>query len=602
MRTRRLAIALTTLAACSGFGTAAAQLEPRIVNGLNTADYPAVGVLLGSSNFDTASLRCTGTLIGCETFLTAGHCVEGDLDPTHYGVFLQHAGFFTVASVALHPDYGFPVADLAVLKLAVPVTGFGGMPLNTTVDPVPDTTGTIVGFGRTGGSNYDYGVKRHGKVVTTACSGDISDTTSVCWDFLSPLGDPGDNSNTCNGDSGGPLFIDFGAGLTLAGVTSGGSGANCLPVDNSFDADVYYYAAWIAGEAGADLGASVCGATPQIGDAETSVYAGDGTLSSGNPQGVHAFTVPAGTVELRVTMNGSEAGSNDFDLYVKAGSAPTTLNFDCKADGINQYGACAFANPAPGTWYAMINRYAGSGEYQVTAVSFGVDCTNPGSDGLPCSDGNQCTGPDACLGGACVGAALGDGAACEDGDLCTQGDTCLSGSCTSGAAPATACTDPFTPGLSFLYLKDHPTDDGRDKLVWRWRQGSATDIADFGNPLVDTDYALCVYDANGGTPELTIRRIISGGSNWIALANGYRYKDRKRARDGIGRIRLAAGLDGTAYIRVKGKGPNLEMIGLPLLQQGTVRVQLLNDLGKCWEAEYSTSVVNDDERFKALAD
>src|SRR5262249_31757457 len=60
---------------------------------------------------------------GCETFLTAGHCLNGstagtvDTNAAHYMVFLQHGGFFGVASVAADPSFNFPTADVAVVKL-----------------------------------------------------------------------------------------------------------------------------------------------------------------------------------------------------------------------------------------------------------------------------------------------------------------------------------------------------------------------------------------------------------------------------------------------------------------------------------------------------
>src|SRR5439155_6360219 len=102
---RRAELAVAVVLALSLARPVPAQIypRPRIVNGVLGADYPTVGALLDSSNFDSASMICSGTLIGCQTFLTAGHCVEGNLDPLHYSVFLQHAGFFAVAGVSLHP-------------------------------------------------------------------------------------------------------------------------------------------------------------------------------------------------------------------------------------------------------------------------------------------------------------------------------------------------------------------------------------------------------------------------------------------------------------------------------------------------------------------
>lgn len=46
----------------------------KIVNGVALSGFPSVGLLL---NGPSPSV-CTGTLIGCSTFLTAAHCVVGD--------------------------------------------------------------------------------------------------------------------------------------------------------------------------------------------------------------------------------------------------------------------------------------------------------------------------------------------------------------------------------------------------------------------------------------------------------------------------------------------------------------------------------------------
>jgi hypothetical protein len=305
---------------------------PRIVNGIETRDYPTTGALMYGSNPDMASLLCSGTLIGCQTFLTAGHCVEDDADPAHYFVFLQHAGIFAVSSVTSRPDYSFPEGDVAVIKLSVPETGISPTPINTHESPPPGTAGIIVGFGRAGGADFDYGLKRYGSVTTATCINGISDVTSVCWNFESPLGPPGTDSNTCNGDSGGPLLIDFGTGDTLAGITSGGISDNCLPADASFDANVFHYRTWIEAEGGADLGNSTCGSIPQVGDSKTNVVALSGELDGTNAEEIHAVAVADGTTLLRIAMNAVDDRVADFDLYVKAGSSPTPADFDCKAD------------------------------------------------------------------------------------------------------------------------------------------------------------------------------------------------------------------------------------------------------------------------------
>lgn len=611
----------------------AQPIRPRIVNGIVTSDFPTTGALLSGSNPLTADTRCTGTLIGCETFLTAAHCVcdtDGvdctglnPPDPSGLTVYLQHAGFFTVTSIALRSDYDFPIADVAVLKLGTPITGIAPTPLDTT-GAGTGMSGTIAGFGRTGGSNSDYGIKRSGQVVTAACGESASDTTSICWEFSDPLGPPGTDSNTCNGDSGGPLFIDYGSGLRVAGVTSGGDSSNCLPTDNSYDARVSFYASWIQSEGGADLSNTTCGSGPQVGDAATTVDAFDGQLNGITTQALYPITVAAGTTNLRIALNGEDRSSIDFDLYAKQGAPPTTGDHDCAAADVGQYGYCEFNAPSPGTWYVLVDRFAGSGTYQLTVTSFGTDCSLPGQTGNPCDDGNECTTDDSCQAGSCAGTTLGDGSpcddgeqctsescqsgvctatpltgnACDDGSACTQLDTCQAGTCVSGAAPAPVCKQSLIAGKSSLLMKDKLS--GKDKLVWRWTRGASTDIGDFGDPTATTDFAFCLYDESNITPQLVMERMVPAGPSWTANNTGFKYKDPEATSAGFTKAILKSGDDLAAKIIVKGKGDGLGLSSVPVDQLSSVRVQLVTATG-CWEAHY-TSAGNDPGTFKAKSD
>lgn len=591
-----------TLSASAGF-----RFTPEIVNGVMTAQYPTTGALLDGSNFSTASMICSGTLIGCQTFLTAGHCVAGNLNPSSYSVFLQHAGFFGVASVTLHPDFNFPVGDVAVIKLSTPVNGIAPTPIDTEAAPAAGSAGVIVGFGRSGGgsANVDYGLKRAGDVTLASCANGISNSTSVCWDFTSPLGPPGSNSDTCNGDSGGPLFVDFGAGMVLAGTTSGGTSSTCLPTDHSYDANVFFYHPWIQTQGGADLNNAACGTFPPVGQPGTSVVTASGQLSSTIPQTTQTFQVPAGTSQLRVAMNAIDDGSSDFDLYVKYGSPPTTTDFDCKADGSGQYGFCQFDTPAPGTWYALVNRFAGSGTYQLVGTTFGSDCSGPSSDGQPCDDNNTCTQNDTCQSGTCVGTPVTDGTSCDDGNVCTQPDTCRAGVCTGGNSPLAGCLESVVPGRGLLQLQDRNLKQ-QDTLAWKWTNGAATSLADFGNPLTSTNYNLCLFDQSGGTNRVVMAAQLPAGGTcgngpcWKQLATGFKYNSRGSTASAVRSLNLKQGADGKARILVKAENVNLTS-PLPLQQQNTVTVQLSNGTA-CWEAHYSTNLLNSPSEFKARPD
>jgi hypothetical protein len=581
---------------------------PRIVNGTLTSQYPSVGALLSPANPNIAGLVCSGTLIGCQTFLTAAHCVcdvtgaqcqsgPNAPNPADYVVFFQHAGFFAVSAVQVRPDFAFPIGDVAVLTLATPVTGIAPTPIDVTDAPGAGTSATIVGFGRNAGAE-DYGLKRTGAVSMAPCVAGISNTTSVCWDFSDPLGPPGTDSDTCNGDSGGPLFAAFHCGDTVAGITSGGTSGSCTPADHSYDANVFHYRDYIQTHAGT-LGGT-CGAMPQAGEASAPIVAASGALSSGVPQASHTIDVPVGTTSLRVALNASEDFSADFDLYVKAGSPPTTSDYDCKADGPNQYGFCEIAAPTPGTWYALVRRAQSSGTYQLTATTFASGAPGSGFEGQSCDDGNACTESETCQAGACIGSAVANGAPCDDGTACTGPDVCQAGVCDSTPTLATSCIEPVLGGKASLSLK-HGVPSSRNQLAWRWVKGDTTTLADFGDPTSSAGYELCVFDESGGVPQLALHAAIPGGAGWTPKTRGYRYRDVTLQHDGMRTLVLKDGPAGGASIAVSAKGSRLDVPTLPLDQDATVTVQL-RGANACFQARYSTNVRNDTQQFKARGD
>lgn len=371
---------------------------PRIVNGTPTAAHPSVGALL----FYADPLRtkfdglCSGTLVGCRTFVTAAHCVCTDVaedaaacarlglvDAATMQVYLEHAGFFDVDSVVIHPEYAFAEAgDIAVLKLGRAPTGVAPSPINTSQRPLPGTRGTLVGFGRTGGRERDEddsGLKREGPVTTAPCDSEVPDATHICWRFL------GEGSSTCSGDSGGPLFVGGLGGAVLAGVTSGGNRSSCLAPDFSFDTDVFVYRSFVADQAAEDLGGAACDDRPAVGTSGVVVLQRTGTVSASAREGRFEIQVPAGTSELRVGMNGQAHGgtgssrdTNQFNLYLRAGTPPTRTDFECGDRGGGVFGFCAIAAPRPGTWHVLVDNVQGAGGWQVTATlfpdSFPPDC------------------------------------------------------------------------------------------------------------------------------------------------------------------------------------------------------------------------------------
>ena len=353
--------------------------DGKIVNGVIDNLHPTVGLFNNDG-------ECSATLIGCQTVLTAAHCICELADGTDLGgaacaarpdlvgpagklVFFQHAGLFTLSRIAVDPAYDAHsgVSDVAILHLAAPVTNIAPSPLNRVSHPPLGLTGEIVGFGTTQTTSTDDGIKRRGAATVAAC--DPPAAGFVCWNFKDPLGAPGSNSDTCFGDSGGPLFLSLGGQTVVAGVTSSGTNPNCEPVDNAFDDDVFSDLAWIQSEGGADLAATSCGTGPQIGGTGTAVFGSTGTLSRSQPQAASTVEVPAGTAELRVALNAADWFENSEALYVRHGAPASSTAFDCKGDAPAGQQFCRVLNPAAGTWNILAKRLAGpGGTVQVTAT------------------------------------------------------------------------------------------------------------------------------------------------------------------------------------------------------------------------------------------
>ena len=206
-------------------------------------------------------------------------------------------------------------------------------------------------------------------------------------------------------------------------------------------------------------------------------------------------------------------------------------------------------------------------------------CTHPNNT-APCSDGDACTGPDVCSGGACqAGAALD----CDDGNACTQ-DSCVPATgCVNDATPLMGCK---SPGKTVLVIKDN-ADDSKDHVTWKWLKGD-TALAEFGDPTAGTEYGLCVFDESADVPNPIFDVTLPPGASWSATGtNGFKYKDTSAAQDGALKLVLRQGTPNKAKAIFVGKGASLDWSGtpLPFNQDSKVIVQLHNSDGQCWESQ-----------------
>ena len=337
----------------------------RIVDGTLTTWFPVVGALL---RLDGGRLitSCTGTLISCDAFLTAAHCVAGDTDKAHYKVFLQHGGLFDVHSLDWPKrDYRPPSvqsgshADVAVLRLANPVEGIAPLAINADAEQAVGAKPQIVGFGRTSQQNANTGLKRFGDVVTSQCPDPYAKSDLICWRYA-----PGDGADTCYGDSGGPLMTSQNRPMpVVSGVTSGGADLTCVKGDRAYDASVLQNSDWIRKAANLDAPQAQCGALPpleQSNEDHSRYEPFTGQINAKFPEQVFQVSVE-NTTRMRVSANlARPAGMTDDNfvkqpqLYVVQGINRNTDQALCQTKPKAQVAFCEMKPPADGVYTIIL--------------------------------------------------------------------------------------------------------------------------------------------------------------------------------------------------------------------------------------------------------
>lgn len=175
------------------------------------------------------------------------------------------------------------------------------------------------------------------------------------------------------------------------------------------------------------------------------------------------------------------------------------------------------------------------------------------------------------------------------------------------ASPAPVCRGSVAASAGKLRMDR--ASDPKAKMQWAWQKGEATTLGDFGNPVGGDGYALCLYDESG-TPTLVTGAVLPGGGTckagkpcWKALGtSGFAYGDGAGIRFGIQSVKLKAGVDGKAQVKIQGRGPTLPVPALPAPLP--LRLQLIADGGQCWQSVFSAAGLhrNDAGRFQGTSD
>ena len=192
-------------------------------------DYPDVVAITGPGG------SCTGTLVAPNAVLTARHCLCGDVDEAVLFGDDVRAARRTVkvdAARTAKSSQCVRTLDFAVLVLSEDVTDVTPRRISTSMWINEAKSVRAVGFGRTEDPDAEpSGIKRNVDipVASPACNGHVDLLSGAREDATFyrcvkgrelVAGSPLLDRDSCNGDSGGPIFLSQGTDEYLAGLTS----------------------------------------------------------------------------------------------------------------------------------------------------------------------------------------------------------------------------------------------------------------------------------------------------------------------------------------------------------------------------------------------
>ena len=238
---------------------------------LDGEGHPYVGLMVAHDAAGNPLWRCTGTLIGPQLFLTAGHCTEApaahveiwfasDVEsgiPTNGYPFTGDVG----GTPYTHPQYNpnaFYLYDLGVVVLDAPMVmdTYGELPALNVLDQMArrrgkqNVTFTAVGYGLQESfpdaaawkeNNVRVRMVAHPRLLQINVPG-------ATGDFSVLLSNNHHTGGTCFGDSGGPNFI--GDSNVIGGVTSYGKNGNCAGTGGVYRVDRADDLNWLYGTYG----------------------------------------------------------------------------------------------------------------------------------------------------------------------------------------------------------------------------------------------------------------------------------------------------------------------------------------------------------------
>lgn len=201
-------------------------VNPRILGGslTNAGEFPDC-VAIGN---DT-QWCCTGTLVSPNVVITAGHCNPGCSTRVYFGTNTATPDpnrIVRVKTAIRHVGYAKPAQDvilndLTVLILEKKVDFAEPRKLASSSQVDSATWCRLVGFGATNTQGtFGYGSQRKVDVAIASNSCDLTASNRYACNQTFEIVAGGGGKDSCNGDSGGPLYIKVDDSWLLAGATS----------------------------------------------------------------------------------------------------------------------------------------------------------------------------------------------------------------------------------------------------------------------------------------------------------------------------------------------------------------------------------------------